>query len=80
MLDRNQKILFWSAFFISIVCFYTFLDSYALNDNNEGLYAGIPLWMVQTGNYILPRLNGLIYIIWKNYGKRVVFYRDRKKD
>lgn len=62
MLKKNQKILFWSAFFISIVCFYTFLDSYALNDNNEGLYAGIPLWMVQTGNYILPRLNGLIYI------------------
>ena len=61
-MEKNQKILFWSAAFVSAVCFYAFLGSYALNDNNEGLYAGIPLWMVQTGNYVLPRLNGLIYI------------------
>ena len=61
-MEKNQKLLFFLAAFVSAVCFYAFLGSYALNDNNEGLYAGIPLWMVQSGNYILPRLNGLIYI------------------
>jgi len=61
-MGKNQKIQLWSALFISVVCFYAFLGSYALNDNNEGLYAGISLWMAKTGNYILPRLNGLIYI------------------
>ena len=61
-MKENQKLQFWGAAFISAVCFYAFLGSYALMDNNEGLYAGIPLGMVQSGNYILPRLNGLIYI------------------
>jgi 4-amino-4-deoxy-L-arabinose transferase-like glycosyltransferase len=61
-MERKQKVQFWGAAFLSAICFYAFLGSYALNDNNEGLYAGIPLWMVETGNYILPRLNGLIYI------------------
>ena len=59
-MEKNPKILFAAC--VSAVCFYAFLGSYALIDNNEGLYAGIPLWMVETGNYVLPRLNGLIYI------------------
>ncbi len=61
-MGKGRNIQVGIAAFISAVCFYAFLGSYALNDNNEGLYAGIPLWMVETGNYILPRLNGLIYI------------------
>jgi 4-amino-4-deoxy-L-arabinose transferase-like glycosyltransferase len=61
-MEKNQNLQFFGAVLIAAVCFFAFLGSYALMDNNEGLYAGIPHWMVKSGNYILPRLNGLIYI------------------
>ncbi len=50
---------FWSTLFI---VFFASLGRYPLLDNNEGLYAQIPLEMLQRGNFIIPYLNGVPYI------------------
>ncbi|MCS0809541.1 glycosyltransferase family 39 protein [Massilia agilis] len=38
------------------------LDAFPLRDNNEGLYAEIAREMLETGNYVVPHLNGVPYI------------------
>ncbi|QSH40677.1 glycosyltransferase family 39 protein [Lentisphaerota bacterium ZTH] len=50
------------ALLICSTFFFAFLGSYPLLNNNEGIYAGISQWFFQTGNYILPHLNGVEYI------------------
>lgn len=47
---------------ILIFMFYYMLGGYALLDNNEGLYAQIPLEMYITGDLVIPTLNGNPYI------------------
>lgn len=42
--------------------FYYQLGGYALLNNNEGLYAQIPLEMIESGNFVIPTLNGNPYI------------------
>lgn len=54
---RNFFFLFClSAFFLGG------LGSYPLLNNNEGLYAEIAWEMVETGNWVIPHLNGVPYI------------------
>lgn len=52
------------VFFILGVCFFFYmgLGSYALLNNNEGLYAQIAWEMMDKGNWIIPHLNGVPYI------------------
>jgi 4-amino-4-deoxy-L-arabinose transferase-like glycosyltransferase len=38
------------------------LDAFPLRDNNEGLYAGIARAMLDSGQYVVPQLNGVPYI------------------
>ena len=44
------------------LCLLYGLDSFALRDNNEGLYAEIAREMLSTGDFIVPHLNGVPYI------------------
>lgn len=50
-------------FFCCIVAFFLGgLGAYPLLNNNEGLYAQIAWEMLETGDYIIPHLNGVPYI------------------
>lgn len=61
MLFKQKNIT--SLFFFSILFFfYFFLDDYGLLDNNEGLYAQISWEMLETGEWVVPHLNGVAYI------------------
>lgn len=42
--------------------FFSGLGAYPLLNNNEGLYAQIAWEMLETGDYIIPHLNGVPYI------------------
>jgi 4-amino-4-deoxy-L-arabinose transferase-like glycosyltransferase len=42
--------------------FFWGISSYALLNNNEGMYAQIAKEMLHSGNYVIPTLNGLTYI------------------
>lgn len=63
------------------VFFFFRLAAYPLNDNDEGLYAEIAREMLQSGNYIIPHLNGLPYIekppllYWLMAGSEALFGR-----
>lgn len=51
--------------FITLLLFFIFfsqLGTYPFLDNNEGLYALIPLEMLQSKNWVIPTLNGVPYI------------------
>jgi 4-amino-4-deoxy-L-arabinose transferase-like glycosyltransferase len=48
--------------FISISFLFVGLTTYPLLDNNEGMYAQIGYEMLQSGNFIIPHLNGVPYI------------------
>ncbi|QSH41873.1 glycosyltransferase family 39 protein [Lentisphaerota bacterium ZTH] len=61
-MTKFKKMQFPGALIVSAVCFFAFLGSYALMNTNEGVYAGISRRLMETGNYIVPRLNGLIYL------------------
>jgi 4-amino-4-deoxy-L-arabinose transferase-like glycosyltransferase len=50
------------AVVVPALCFLYGLDSSALRDNNEGLYAEIAREMLSTGDFIVPHLNGVPYI------------------
>lgn len=49
------------AFLLMFGCFYG-LGSYGLLDDMEGLYAAIARDMLQSGNYLIPHLNGVSYL------------------
>ena len=53
------RIVSW--FLIIFACFYG-IGSYALLDNNEGLYASIARDMLEHGRFIIPHLNGVPYL------------------
>lgn len=66
MLFRNNYIN-WLIDIVSLVLFslffYTlFLGSYPLFTPDEGRYAEIALNMINTGDYITPRMNGAIFL------------------
>lgn len=42
--------------------FVPFFATYPLMDNNEGLYAQIPVEMIERGDFIIPFLNGVPYL------------------
>lgn len=49
---------------LALPAFFLFygLGAFPLRDNNEGLYAGIAREMLASGDYIVPRLNGVPYL------------------
>jgi 4-amino-4-deoxy-L-arabinose transferase-like glycosyltransferase len=49
------------VFFYTAIFYYA-LGSYPLLNNNEGLYAEIPREMLSSGNWLIPHLNGVLYI------------------
>lgn len=51
-----------SLFILSSIIFLFGLGFYGLLDNNEGLYAEIAREMLLSGDYVIPTLNGGIYI------------------
>lgn len=63
MLTSFERAIFLTA--TSILVFFGFfygLGSYGLLNNNEGLYAQIPLEMLANHQYVLPTINGGPYI------------------
>jgi 4-amino-4-deoxy-L-arabinose transferase-like glycosyltransferase len=56
-----RKEVLWFAI-ASIVAFYWGLSSYALLNNNEGLYAEIAWEMLSNKDFVIPTLNGVPYI------------------
>lgn len=55
-------IKYFPFIFIIVSIFFFALGSYPLLNNNEGLYAEIPKEMLESGNWIIPYLNDVIYI------------------
>ncbi|MDE3060516.1 MAG: glycosyltransferase family 39 protein [Pseudomonadota bacterium] len=53
------RLLCWLI--IAFACFWG-IGAYPLLDNNEGLYASIARYMLESGDFIIPRLNGVPYI------------------
>jgi 4-amino-4-deoxy-L-arabinose transferase-like glycosyltransferase len=58
----TRRIYAIVAVLVPALCFLYGLDSAALRDNNEGLYAEIAREMLSTGDFIVPHLNGVPYI------------------
>ncbi|MCU6433230.1 glycosyltransferase family 39 protein [Undibacterium sp. Jales W-56] len=55
----------WMVWVIALIFVGAGLGSYAILDNNEGLYAEISREMLQSGDWrqwIIPHLNGLVYM------------------
>ena len=63
---RPEKSPGFIAYFLPLgLCCATllyFLGGYGLLDNNEGLYGQIAREMLESGNYIIPHLNGVPYL------------------
>lgn len=58
----SAKHLFWPVLVLALgLCWFAGLEYRALFKPDEGRYADIPLAMLQTGDWITPRLNGLKY-------------------
>lgn len=55
---RRQAFLFWT---VVILIWFSSLGLRALIHPDEGRYADISLTMLQSGDWITPRLNGLLY-------------------
>ena len=55
---RVQAVLFWA---VVTVIWFSSLGLRALIHPDEGRYADISLTMLQSGDWITPRLNGLLY-------------------
>src|SRR4051812_19652686 len=53
------RVIAWLI--IGFACFYG-LGGYPLLDNNEGLYASIGRDMLNSGQFIVPQLNGVPYL------------------
>lgn len=51
---------FWSFLFLCL-CFFAHIGTRSLANPDEGRYASIGHAMVKTGDWVVPRLNGLIY-------------------
>lgn len=55
----------WLIWLLAFICTWSGLGSYGVLNNNEGLYANIPLDMLTSGDFrhwIIPHLNGLPYM------------------
>jgi 4-amino-4-deoxy-L-arabinose transferase-like glycosyltransferase len=55
----------WLIWLLAFVCVWSGLGTYGVLNNNEGLYANIPLDMLNSGDinhWIIPHLNGLPYM------------------
>ncbi len=55
----------WLIWLVAIICVWTGLGTYGVLNNNEGLYARIPLDMLNSTDlthWIIPHLNGLPYM------------------
>ena len=57
-LTRNGDLLFWLVF---VVFWFATLGERPLIHPDEGRYAQLSLGMLQTGDWVTPRLNGLLY-------------------
>ena len=57
----RQGIEILTLIIILFAAFFN-LGGYPLLDNNEGLYARIPVEMLESGNWVIPSLNGVPYI------------------
>ena len=56
--SRNTLLAFWLVF---VTAWFATLGSRALIHPDEGRYAMLSLGMLQSGDWITPRLNGLLY-------------------
>lgn len=62
-LFTHLRYILWLSFLLLVgFTFYYGLGSYALANNNEGLYAEIAREMYISHKYIIPMLNGVPYI------------------
>jgi 4-amino-4-deoxy-L-arabinose transferase-like glycosyltransferase len=57
-----KPLYVWLAILLPVFYFFRNLGIYPLRDNNEGLYAEIAREMLETGNFIIPHLDGVPYI------------------
>jgi 4-amino-4-deoxy-L-arabinose transferase-like glycosyltransferase len=56
--SRNIRVLFWLFF---VIAWFATLGQRALIHPDEGRYAELALGMLQSGDWITPRLNGILY-------------------
>ena len=66
---RSDKVITALVLLVSAVIFFAGLGAYPLLDPDEGRYAEIPREMIESGDYVTPRLNYVKY-----YEKPPLFY------
>jgi 4-amino-4-deoxy-L-arabinose transferase-like glycosyltransferase len=60
--DPRLAVTLWAAAVVFALSWFALLDSHALFNPDEGRYAEIPREMLASGNWLVPRLNDLVYI------------------
>jgi 4-amino-4-deoxy-L-arabinose transferase-like glycosyltransferase len=59
---KTETLYALVAVIVPMAMFLGGLNAFPLRDNNEGLYAGIAREMLESGQFIVPHLNGVPYI------------------
>lgn len=60
-MSQHQRQLLWAVPLLLVAFLYN-IGGYPLMDNNEGLYASIAQWILHSNEWILPKLNGVLYL------------------
>jgi len=75
----KKQLLFFAVFAVILVLYFFPLGSHGLLEPDEGRYAEIPREMIQSGNFITPRLNFVKYfekpvlLYWMNAANFMIF-------
>lgn len=61
MTERGQRLWPWAALVLLCVFYLTQIGGHPLQDPDEGRYAEIPREMIESGDWVTPRLNYVVY-------------------
>lgn len=63
VLDSSKTTLFIGLYLaLLIILFFSMLHARPLNNPDEGRYANVGLTMALTGHYLIPKVNGLVFL------------------
>ena len=77
--ERRRSIIFMACAVLAVFVYFWGLGDYGFIDPDEGRYAEIPREMIETGDYITPRLNYVLYFekpplhYWLTAGAFMIF-------